>query len=244
MINTSGIKNNTGIYTKPTNKASNVNKNEALNTNKALNTEDKLSDKAKEYLKTLREKYGDYNFVIAEEGEEKAALVNKENKEFSVIFSSAEIERMAENKNYAEDKMDEVNRAIKMTRRINELFGFETTWGEDGDNDHGSISQIAIRFHEDGKITILADLEKAADKQREIVEKNSKERAEKAEEARARENEKLKEAYGKKKDEHLVKRTQVSASTEEELIDKIMKIDWDSIKEEAVMPGDKINFEA
>ena len=49
--------------------------------------EEKLSSKAKEYLKSLREKYGDYDFLVGNSTDDLKTLSKSGSKEFSVIFS-------------------------------------------------------------------------------------------------------------------------------------------------------------
>lgn len=240
MVGTNGINKSTTTYTSAAStvkkgiKTADV-KKAAVNT-EIKSSESKLSDKAKAYLENLRKQYGDYDFVIADEGDDKAALINRSNKEFSVVFSSEELEKMASDENYAADQMHKVDTAVKMSRRINELFGFEQNWGNG--EDKGTITEIAITFNEDNTISIFANLEKMNEKSREILEKNAEERAEakKAEEAKMKSN-----PYFKPED-IMIKRTRLDASSEEELIDKIMNLDWESVKEVPITIGDKINY--
>ena len=62
---------------------------------KALSAEEQLSDKAKTYLKNLRRSRNFVDFRIAEKGKENDALAGKSNKEFTVVLSNEEIEKMA-----------------------------------------------------------------------------------------------------------------------------------------------------
>ena len=78
--------------------------------------EEKLSSKAKEYLKSLREKYGDYDFLVGNSTDDLKTLSKSGSKEFSVIFSNAEIEKMATDEKYAAEKMQGVEGAVKMWR--------------------------------------------------------------------------------------------------------------------------------
>ena len=86
--------------------------------------EEKLSSKAKEYLKSLREKYGDYDFLVGNSTDDLKTLSKSGSKEFSVIFSNAEIEKMATDEKYAAEKMQGVEGAVKMCRRICEENGY------------------------------------------------------------------------------------------------------------------------
>ena len=56
--------------------------------------EEKLSSKAQEYLKSLREKYGDYDFLVGNSTDDLKTLSKSGSKEFSVIFSNAEIKKI------------------------------------------------------------------------------------------------------------------------------------------------------
>ena len=47
-----------------------------------------MSSKAKNYLDNLRKTYGDYDFIVADEGDDRSALLDKSNKEYSVIFQA------------------------------------------------------------------------------------------------------------------------------------------------------------
>ena len=80
--------------------------------------EDKLSSKAKNYLDNLRKTYGDYDFLVADAGDDKRALLDKSDKEFSIIFSKVELEKMANNEDYANEKMHRVKTIIDMSERI------------------------------------------------------------------------------------------------------------------------------
>ena len=240
MVGTNGINKTTNTYLGATStvkkgiKAADV-KSAAVDA-QVKSSESKLSDKAKAYLDNLRKEFKDYDFVIADEGDDKMALVNRSNKEFSVVFSSEELEKMAADENYAADQMHKVDTAVKMSRRINELFGFEQNWGTG--EDKGTITEIAITFNEDNSISIFANLEKMSAKQREILEKKAEERVE----AKKEEEVKLKNNPYAKPEEFMIKRTTVEASSEEELINKIMNLDWESIKETPITIGDKINY--
>jgi len=186
-------------------------------------SEDKLSAKAQKYLESLRETYGDYDFIIADDGDDRQALLKQSNKEFSVIFSSAELERMASDEKYAQEKLHAVKTIVEMTDRINQQFGYERAWGKNGT---GIINKIAVSINDDGSVSILAELEKTLEKQKDYVaqikEKHAEEKmnAEELAEKRAKE----KEAEVKKESE--VKKMIVQASSEEELIEKIRNVDW------------------
>ena len=68
-------------------------------------SEDKLSKKAQDYLADLRSKYGDYDFIVANDSDDKKALVKQSTKSTSVVFSTSEMERMAKDEKYAAQKL-------------------------------------------------------------------------------------------------------------------------------------------
>lgn len=189
--------------------------------------EAKLSSKAQAFLKKLRKQYGSYDFFIGNSTDNLKSLVKSGTKEFSVIFSNAELERMAEDEKYAQEKLQSMERAIKMSREINQQFGFQ----ENGDR---KITKIGIAFKDDGTTSYFAELEKTNTKQKERIEKA-------VEEKRAKKKEKELQSYAK--NQTGTKHTTVQADTMEELMEKIKAIDWDAIKPED-MPdhGRKFDF--
>ena len=105
--------------------------------------EAKLSKKAQDFLATLREKYGDYDFLIGNSTDDLKELSKSGCKEFSVIFSSAELERMANDEKYANEKMQGVEGAVKMARRIAEENGWTSAFG-DADGENVTINKIGV----------------------------------------------------------------------------------------------------
>lgn len=195
--------------------------------------EAKLSSKAQAFLKKLRKQYGGYDFFVGGSTDNLKSLVKSGTKEFSVIFSNAELERMAEDETYAQEKLQSMERAINMSREINQQFGFKENGGT-------KITKIGIAFQDDGTTSYFAELEKSSAKQRERIEKAGEEkRAKKKEE----EKNAKKELQNYAKNHPGTKHTTVQADTMEELIEKIKATDWDAIKPED-MPehGRKFDF--
>lgn len=192
-----------------------------------------LSKKAQDFLKNLREKYGDYDFMIGNSTDDLKALSKTGSKEFSVIFSSAEIERMANDEKYAEEKMQGVAGAVKMAKRVAEEYGFGSASGE-----NGVINKIGVIVDDNGKMKLFVDLEKTTSKQRERIEANREKRAE---EKKAADKAKKKNPY-EKNDKPSVKRARIEADTEEEFIDKLKNLDWSKIEDSH--SGDRVNFTA
>lgn len=98
-------------------------------------SESKLSEKAAAFLENLRKTYGDSDFIVGNARDDLRSLVKNSNKEFSVVFSAEELERMAADEKYAEEKMNAVQGAVRMSQQINERFGFESAFGKGTEND-------------------------------------------------------------------------------------------------------------
>lgn len=203
---------------------------ETANTGISKTNEAKLSSKAQEFLKNLRKQYGDYDFFIGNSTDDLKSLVKSGNKEFSVVFSNAELERMAGDQKYANEKLHCMERAVKMSREINEKYGFEQAFGKGG-TASAEITKIGIVFHDDGTTSFFAELEKSSAKQRERIENDR-------EEKRA---EKEMKSYSKSSTG--TKRITVEANSMEELLEKISAIDWNAVKsEEMPESGGKFDF--
>lgn len=182
----------------------------------SLISEDKLSDKAKDFLAKLREKYGDkYDFFAVSSVDDPRATHLTGSKAYSVLLTNDEIEKMANDEEYAEEVMKKVESAVDMTKRIEEK-------GELGEG--VQFKHISISFDGDGNMKLFVELEKMSDQQRERMEKMKEKRAE--------EKEKAEKAKDKDdgKDDPGVKRVRLEAASEEELLEKIAGINWDEIR--------------
>lgn len=196
------------------------------NAQKIKSSEDKLSSKAQKYLEALRKDNADFDFIIADKGDDFRGLVDQSDKEFTVVFSSAELERMASDEKYAREKLSTVKTAVEMSDKINEQFGFERAWGTT-DNSGTVLNKLTMSFDDDGKMTLFADLEKITEKQKERLEELKEKRAE--------------EKKQEKKDV-TVKRTTIQANSKEELLEKISELDWSKITEEKATQGMKFDI--
>ena len=193
-------------------------------------TTPKLSDKAQNYLDSLRKQYGDFDFIVANKGDDVRGLLKKSSKEFSVVFSSDVLEKMANDGKYAAEKMRRVQTVVHMTDRICREFGYKRAWGEDNSGgDSGIISKLAVSFGDDGKMSIFAELEKSSEKQREYTDKIREKRAEEKKN-KAKKEEKATEAEQKGK-ETPVERFQLEAESVDDLFEKIKGIVWSDAAE-------------
>ena len=131
--------------------------------------EEKLSPKAQEFLAKLREKYGDYEFLIADNVDNPLDIAGSSDKSYFVMFSTAEIERMAEDESYANEVMGKVDSGVST---LNELQ-------ESGELGEGvQFSRLGISFDDEGNIKLFAELEKFTEKTEEIRQKTMEKKAE------------------------------------------------------------------
>lgn len=200
--------------------------------------ESKLSSEAQEFLKNLRKQYGDYDFFVGNSTDDLKALVKSGSKEFSVIFSNAELERMASDEKYAQEKLQSLEGAVKMSEQINQQFGFERGFGK-GNAASTQITKIGIVFQDDGTTKFFAELKKSSAKQSERIERIREEkRAEKREEGKVK-----KEIQNYAKSGADARHTTVQANSMEELFEKISAIDWNTVKSEKIPErGGKFDF--
>ena len=192
--------------------------------------EEKLSARAQEYLEKLREEFGDYDFMVGNSSDNLSEMVNSSNKEFSVIFSTEEIEKMAADEDYAKEKLAIIDEVVAMSERINDQYGFESALdaAQGGGN---TLSKFGVAIGDDGKVTLFAELEKSSDKQKERLD---------ASEDAGKAAEKL-STYSKP-DENSVKKMTIQAGSEEELLEKLAGLDWKEVPAETSAPGARLNF--
>ena len=134
----------------------------------------KLSEKAQDMLEKLRKKYKNMDFMAVdfEKEDEVKSVLSHGTKEFSVLFSSDELEKMASDEKYEKEYMNRIEGAVHMSDQINRRFGFESASGE---NDT-QIMKIGIGLQKDGSTTFFAELEKSSAMQRERIEKAQEEK--------------------------------------------------------------------
>ena len=161
---------------------------------KALSAEEGLSDKAKTYLKNLRRSRGHVDFRISEKGKENDALAGKSNKEFTVVLSNEEIEKMATDKKFERQQLNTLDQTVKSMLMAQTGIGNDNGAGKTNAED---IKSIAAKTLEDGTTMLIASLEKNTSSARKITEEQDKKREakkleEKQEAKRAAEKEALK----------------------------------------------------
>ena len=206
--------------------------------------EKNLSKAAQKMLENLRGSRNDMDFMVAdfENGDNakdirrqrQMCIRDRSDKEYTVIFSKEEMEKMASDPKYYAEKMHSIEGALRMTDEINAQFGFERAFGKTNDNADADtkITKFGISFNSDGTTTFFAQLEKSSASQKEYLEKLQEKKAAEKKEAKKKEQSKQTE----------VRKTMVQANSKEELLDKIKNIDWDSIKPEENKIGGRFDF--
>lgn len=212
-------------YTSDTNvEISNVGRDALTNLQSDKPDEEKLSAKAQSYLEGLRKKYGDYDFVVSDTLDTSKTAGNT--KDYSVILTTEEIEKMAEDEDYAKKVMGQVGNAVDILNNLSEKDLGEGV----------QFSQLAVSFDSEGNMKLFAQLEKLSADQQERLEEAKEKRAEekKAAEAKAKEVQEDDETNESTKEltSILFKGADVEASSEEELLAKIFAIDWNKIAEQ------------
>ena len=189
-----------------------------------------LSKAAERLLEKLQNTYSDMDFMVADfkNAEEARAALSKGTKEFSILFSSEELEKMASDEKYLKQKMQGIDGAVRMSEEINQKYGFERAFGKEGTADT-EITKIGIAFNDDGTTSFFAELEKSSAKQKERIEEA---REEKRDEKKAADKKTEKELQNYAKSSADTKRTAVWADSMEELIEKISAVDWENVKAE------------
>lgn len=144
---------------------------------KAKNGEGKLSKKAADFLAKLREERPDFDFQVAS-GKDLRALATDTDKEYSVIFDAEELEKMADDENYAKEKLGHLDTIVEMSDKITKDAGFASLLGENATgNFYADLISFSVK--DSGEITIFADIKKAAEEKAEQAKATDTEKPEK-----------------------------------------------------------------
>ena len=173
--------------------------------------EKNLSKAAQKMLENLRGSRNDMDFMVAdfENGDNAKDILAQSDKEYTVIFSKEEMEKMASDPKYYAEKMHSIEGALRMSDEINAQFGFERTFGKTNGNADADtkITKFGISFNSDGTTTFFAQLEKSSASQKEYLEKIQEKKAAEKKEAKKKEQSKQIE----------VRKTTVQASSNDPL---------------------------
>ena len=189
--------------------------------NAAQTDEQKLSAKAQGYLEKLRKQYGDYDFFVSNDLDTAQTVGSQ--KEFSVLFTTEELEKMADDDEYAEKVMGNVGKAVDTLKDLSEKDLGEGV----------QFSQLSVSIDDEGNMKLFAQLEKLSEDQAKRLEEAKEKRAE--EQKAAKENAKADQAEEQNENDGMpvvFKSADVEADSAEELLHKIFGIDWSKIPEE------------
>lgn len=209
---------------------------------KTAQTELNLSDKAKELLQQLKEKYKNMDFMVADYAteEEAQSYLSRGTKQFSVLIDPDTLEAMASDE---ATKTKYINILEESTAKLD---GMQEQFAEEAKESGSEVKSVGMVLGSDGSVSYFAELEKAGAKQKECIESTKEKKAEeKKAEAKKAEKEKteerLKGNYGDGALYPEKKTTKVSASSIEELLKKIREVDWGEVKAERPETGSRFD---
>ena len=116
-------------------------------------TKVKLSDKAQKVLDELKKKYGNTDFFVADysSDEEAGQILSNSTKEFGVVITPDELEKMASDEDYCK----KISGSIADSQQ--KLTEFKNSMSE---SKQSQIKSLGISIGEDGNISFFAELEK------------------------------------------------------------------------------------
>ncbi len=173
----------------------------------------KLSDRAKNLLKELRQTYGNVDFMVASysSDEEADTYLSRGTKDFSVLIDPEELEKMASDEDTKKKNLGIIDEAMGKLSDMKDKLG----------DKKDEVTRLGVSIDKNGTVSYFAELETLSEKQRERIEE-------------AKENKK--EEEGGYIQSSRVKRTKVTADSVDGLFDKINNVDWSKIKEEKPDP--------
>ena len=201
----------------------------------------KLSEKAQAMLDKLKEKYGDRADIMVADyssDEEASEIMGRGTKEFSILLTEDELEKMADDEEYEKENYGKIESAMTMGDKLKEQFS------EDSET---QITRFGISFNADGTTSFFAELEKVSQGQKNFMD-SMKAQKEAEKEAREKENERIEarrekapgKDYGLEKNPPKV--TRIYADSEEALLEKLQGVNWSEIGTEARKQGGKLDF--
>lgn len=190
-----------------------------------------LSKKAQSVLDALTARYGDADFYVQDFSStaEAKEIMSGGTREFSVLLSPDELEKMANDKGYMNEKLDSIDKAMQMSDQINSQFGYTS-------NDKNAllksdITRMGVSFDSNGTMTLFADLERAAKNTADNMKESMKQRP--YQNRSSAKNSSSKQKYT------------VTASSTEELLAKLKNFSWENVPvTEEEESGFNWNFDA
>ncbi|MBP5565213.1 MAG: hypothetical protein J6X45_05775 [Lachnospiraceae bacterium] len=210
-----------------------------------------LSEKAQKLLNKLRSTYTNVDFMVADSdtGDEAKQVLSQYTREYSVLLTTDEIEKMASDEQFEKEYLSQIETAIGVTDNINEQYDLSQSFESKGG--YTVVSKYGVMVDADGKATLFADLNKLSDAQKEYLEKHREKVKEekKAEEAKAEKKEaeeRLEEIAEEADpfDEPVEKSVRIEASNIHELLEKIKNLNWDDVAPNNATVGTNFDFTA
>ncbi len=200
-----------------------------------------LSEKAQKLLNRLRATYTNVDFMVADSdsGEEADSILSQYTREYSVLLTTDEIEKMASDEQFEKEYLSQIETAIKVTDNIIEQYDISGSFESKGG--YSVVSKYGVMVDANGKATLFADLNKLSEAQKEYLEKHlEKVKEEKKEE----EKEAKAEAEDEIMDEPVEKSIRIYASNIHELLDKIKDLNWDEVEVDKSVVGVNFDYKA
>ncbi len=100
------------------------------------------------------------DFFVADfsRGDNVKDILSKAGKEFSVILTVEELEKMASDEKYGKEYMEKVHGARRMSEQINKEYGAASVSGEAAGRT--KVNKIGISINENGTTTFFAERKK------------------------------------------------------------------------------------
>ena len=138
-----------------------------------------LSDRAKSYLETLKEKYGNMDIYVADadSDEEAGRIMSRGTKQFSVLIDTKTLERMAEDRRLAKQYEDMI------TESAEELSSLKKDMNEKG----LSVKAVGVKIGDDGESTYYSIVDDSLSYYEKELEKQQKKKEERAEQKKEEE---------------------------------------------------------
>lgn len=205
-----------------------------------------LSDKAKDLLKEMKQKYGNMDFFVADysSDEEAQNYLSRGNKDYSVLIEPELLERMAADESVRNKYLGIIDGATEKLTDIREKL--ESEAGKDGEKgEMPEIKNIGFSVKADGSLSFFAEMEKSSSDQEKRIEASREEKkAQKKEEEKKAEKKEQAENLKTAKEEKKLQGIAFGDSAKE-LISNIRSYDWGKAKEVGLdIVGGRMNLEA
>lgn len=133
--------------------------------------EPKISDKAQKVLDELSEKHKNMDFHAGSSSKIKGVMA-KSSKEFSILFSASELEKMANDESYKKEILEKIDKLGNFAEKVDKEFDFNLS---DEDNEKAIASKYGMVLDSNGKISLFAELTNKAENKVSVLQANSEE---------------------------------------------------------------------